>query len=135
MTLDWSYCSNYDCKDTKCDRHISKAPEGELVSITDYHWTKCRERKEERIMDVQCGDNRFEVIAKAKAHLLDATNIDTSEDEMKVLDNFLFRCWQMGWLKQYEEEEPATKTKQIKYFDEEESVWKIGAVIIDSAEG
>lgn len=86
-------------------------------------------------MDVICGDNRFEIIAKAKAHLIDATNIDTSEDEMKVLDDFLFRCWRMGWLKQYEEEALATKTKQIKYFDEDESVWKIGSVIIDSEEG
>lgn len=49
-----------------------------------------------------CGDNRFEIIAKAKEHLLDATNIETSPDEMKVLDSFLFRCWQMGWLKKYE---------------------------------
>ena len=53
-------------------------------------------------MDI-CGDNRFEIIAKAKEHLLDATNIDTSEDEMKVLDNFLFRCWQMGWLDRYDD--------------------------------
>ena len=53
-------------------------------------------------MNEICGDNRFEIIAKAKAHLLDATNIDTSEDEMKVLDNFLFRCWQMGWLDRYD---------------------------------
>ena len=52
-------------------------------------------------MDI-CGDNRFEIIAKAKEHLLDATNIDTSEDEMKVLDNFLYRCWQMGWLDRYD---------------------------------
>ena len=52
-------------------------------------------------MDI-CGDNRFEIIAKAKEHLLDATNIDTSEDEMKVLDSFLFRCWQMGWLDRYD---------------------------------
>ena len=29
---------------------------------------------------------------------------------------------------------PTIKTKQIKYFDEDESVWKIGAVIIDSVE-
>ena len=50
-----------------------------------------------------CGDNRFEVIAKAKQHLLDSTNIHTSEGEMKELDSFLFRCWQMGWLKQYDE--------------------------------
>ena len=51
-------------------------------------------------MDI-CGDNRFEIIERAKKHLLDATNIDTSADEMKVLDDFLYRCWQMGWLDRY----------------------------------
>ena len=57
-----------------------------------------------------CGDNRFEIITKAKEHLLDATNIDTSEDEMKVLDSFLFRCWQMGWLDRYDRKtEPQTE--------------------------
>lgn len=49
-----------------------------------------------------CSDNRFEVIARAKQHLLEATNIDTSPDEMAVLDSFLFRCWQMGWLQKYD---------------------------------
>lgn len=29
---------------------------------------------------------------------------------------------------------PTIETKQIKYFDEDEKVWKIGAVIIDSEE-
>lgn len=48
-----------------------------------------------------CTDNRFEIIEKAKKHILEATNIDTSSEEMKVLDNFLFRCWQMGWLDKY----------------------------------
>lgn len=48
-----------------------------------------------------CGDNRFEIIAKAKEDIL-KTNITSSPDEMKCLDSFLFRCWQMGWLKQYE---------------------------------
>ena len=52
-----------------------------------------------------CGDNRFEIIEKAKQDLLNSTNIYSSKDEMKVLDNFLFRCWQMGWLKQYDNEE------------------------------
>ena len=51
------------------------------------------------------GDNRFEIIAKAKKDLIEGTNIETSEDEMKVLDNFLFRCWQMGWLRKYEEKQ------------------------------
>ena len=50
-----------------------------------------------------CGDNRFEVIERAKRDLLESTNIDTSPKEMEVIDNFLFRCWQMGWLKRYEE--------------------------------
>lgn len=52
-------------------------------------------------MDI-CGDNRFEIIERAKKHLLDATNINTSADEMKVLDDFLYRCWQMGWLDRYD---------------------------------
>lgn len=66
-----------------------------------------------------CGDNRFEIIAKAKAHLLDATNIDTSEEEMKVLDNFLFRCWQMGWLDRYDRKtEPQTcENRECKNYD------------------
>ena len=57
-------------------------------------------------MDIMCTDNRFEIIDKAKKHLLEATNIDTSPDEMKVLDNFLFRCWQMGWLDRYDNCDP-----------------------------
>lgn len=50
-----------------------------------------------------CSDNRFEVIARAKKDLLKSTNIETRQDEMAVLDNILFRCWQMGWLDRYEE--------------------------------
>lgn len=49
-----------------------------------------------------CGDNRFEIIAEAKSDLLEVTNIKGSPEEMAVLDSFLFRCWQMGWLKKYE---------------------------------
>ena len=54
-------------------------------------------------MNITAGDGRFEIIAKAKEDLIRSTNIETSEDEMKVLDSFLFRCWQMGWLDRYEE--------------------------------
>lgn len=54
-------------------------------------------------MNIIACDRRFEIIAKAKEDLIRSTNIETSEDEMKVLDNFLFRCWQMGWLDRYEE--------------------------------
>ena len=49
-----------------------------------------------------CGDNRFKIIDKAKKDILQSTNIEEDKDEMKVLDNFLFRCWQMGWLEKYE---------------------------------
>jgi hypothetical protein len=45
-----------------------------------------------------CGDDRFELIGKAKAKLLEATNIEMRPDKMAVIDSILFRCWQMGWL-------------------------------------
>lgn len=62
-----------------------------------YIISNLRERK--HTMEV-CGDNRFEIIEKAKKHLLESTNIDSSK-EMDVLDSFLYRCWQMGWLDKY----------------------------------
>ena len=49
-----------------------------------------------------CGDNRFEVIEKAKVDLIESTNISGSQDEMQVLDSILFRAWQMGWLAKYD---------------------------------
>ena len=55
-------------------------------------------------MSDSTGDE-FRIIAKAKQALLDSTNIESSPDEMKVLNDFLFRCWQMGWLDRYGEEQ------------------------------
>ena len=52
-----------------------------------------------------CGDNRFEIIEKAKQAILEETNIKDDKAQMTELDSFLFRCWQMGWLKKYEEKE------------------------------
>lgn len=49
-----------------------------------------------------CTDNRFEMIEKYKKALIEGTNIETSSDEMKVIDNVLFRFWQMGWLEKLE---------------------------------
>ena len=49
-----------------------------------------------------CEDNRLEIIQKAKEDLIQSTNIEMAKDEMAVLDNILFRAWQMGWLKKYE---------------------------------
>ena len=49
-----------------------------------------------------CSDNRFELIEKYKRKLIEATNIETAEDEMKVIDSILFRFWQMGWLDKLE---------------------------------
>ena len=49
-----------------------------------------------------CVDNRFEIIEKAKQAILEETNIKDDKAQMAELDSFLFRCWQMGWLKKYE---------------------------------
>lgn len=64
-----------------------------------------------------CTDNRFEIIAKAKQALLDSTNIDTSPDEMACLNNFLFRCWQMGWLDEYDNTKDVVEVLRCKYCD------------------
>ena len=52
-----------------------------------------------------CTDNRFELIEKYKKKLIESTNIETAQDEMAVLDNLLFRFWQMGWLDRLERPE------------------------------
>ena len=49
-----------------------------------------------------CDDSRFELIKKYKQKLLDATNIEDSPEEMVVIDNILFRFWQMRWLDRLE---------------------------------
>lgn len=53
-------------------------------------------------MSCTINDSRMEIIGKAKAALVNGTNISSDPEEMAVLDNILFRAWQMGWLKQYE---------------------------------
>lgn len=45
-----------------------------------------------------CTDNRFEIIAAYKKKLVEGTNIQARPEEMAVIDNILFRFWQMGWL-------------------------------------
>ena len=70
-----------------------------------------KQNKEDMEEKEQCGDNRFEVIEKAKKHLLSSTNIESSKEEMKVLDNFLIRCWQMGWLDKYNDTKHSNSEK------------------------
>ena len=74
-----------------------------------------------------CGDNRFEIIAKAKADLLEGTNIETDEAEMAVIDNILFRCWQMGWLDRYDTADRKTEPTISKM----EQVDKDGAYFLE----
>lgn len=54
-------------------------------------------------MNSYCVDNRFTIIKLAKEDLIKSTNIESDKEEMKVIDNILYRCWQMGWLKKYED--------------------------------
>ena len=42
-----------------------------------------------------CTDNRFEIIAAYKKKLIESTNIQSRPEEMAVIDNILFRFWQM----------------------------------------
>lgn len=65
-------------------------------------------------MNDQIGEPYISIIPSAKKDLLEKTNIETSKEEMACLDNFLFRCWQMGWLKQYEPKKEEGWDKAIK---------------------
>lgn len=88
-----NYCEDIDSKEMY-----------ESIQIIAKHIdTLEEEMKGEKYMGVVT-DGRFEIIDRAKKHILEATNIETSPKEMEVLDDFLFRCWQMGWLKKYEME-------------------------------
>ena len=64
-----------------------------------------------------CTDNRYEIIERARADIIEATNIETSPKEMEVLNNILFRAWQMGWLKQYETYEAAAPFGALAQFN------------------
>lgn len=66
-----------------------------------------------------CGDNRFGIIHKAKDDLLKSTNIESSPEEMAVIDNILFRCWQMGWLDMYYEPVLNEWCTDCKEYDQE----------------
>ena len=94
ITLDFEYCKRGAYAD---------------AVIKSGKWTKkvpVEEKPVEKPCGGACGDNRFEVIEAAKKHLIESTNIETSTDEVKVLDSFLFRCWQMGWLRDFDDTMP-----------------------------
>ena len=55
-----------------------------------------------------CTDGRFDLIERFKRDLVEATNIETSPEEMAVLDSILFRMWQMGWLDRLEQPTAST---------------------------
>ena len=60
-----------------------------------------------------CGDNRFLVIKRAKTDLFESTNIEMAPKEVEVIDSILFRCWQMGWLKKYEQRDGGASDKSV----------------------
>ena len=93
-----------------------------MIEPIGYHFTgdgyvliEIKQDNEDMGEKKQCGDNRFMAIARAKEHLFQTTNIAEDKKELKVLDSFLLRCWQMGWLKQYEDAEE--KKLNLKPFD------------------
>lgn len=63
-------------------------------------------------MSEVCSDNRFDLIGEFKDKLVKGTNIETSPEEMAVLDNILFRIWQMGWLDKLKSQEPVAPVQQ-----------------------
>lgn len=81
-----------------------------------------------------CTDGRFDLIERFKRDLVEATNIETSPEEMAVLDSILFRMWQMGWLDKlavspwHRVEEPPKEEGRYWF-----AVWFDGHWIFDAA--
>lgn len=46
-----------------------------------------------------CGDNRFEIIQRAKEDLINSTNIEIFLKEIKILDNFFISLLAIGMAK------------------------------------
>lgn len=68
------------------------------------------------------GDYRFDVIELAKKDLKKYTNIGKCPDEMKVLDDTLYRCWQMGWLDKYYIKALEKDNKKLRKYQEEQQL-------------
>lgn len=86
-------------------------------------------------MGGMCGDNRFEIIQKAKEEILADTNIASSPKEMEVLGSLLFRCWQMGWLDKYDANKPKTNADRIREMsDEELAEWLHNGISSDACD-
>ena len=74
-----------------------------------------------------CTDNRYEMIGKYKKALIESTNIEDSSEEMKVIDNVLFRFWQMGWLEKLEttDVDQVVRCKDCKRLDKNQCCTKL----------
>ena len=83
---------------------LPKKPYMYYNSIDSTIEIEIKQNKEDMEENKQYGNNKFRVIARAKKRLLQAMNIAEDKKELEMLDRFLLCCWQMGWLKQCQEE-------------------------------
>ena len=103
--------------DKRYDRKNAHTLIDVLFANIDITFKELTERKGKKKMKEMCNDNRFELIEKYKQKLIEATNIETSKDEMAVLDDILFRLWQMKWLDKLEKfDELQEEIKTAKSF-------------------
>lgn len=87
-----------------------------------------------------CGDNRFEIIAKVKEHLIEATNIEMCPEELAHVDSILFRLWQLDYFNQSKLEKENAELKAACVCEDKEQLTRAkeiikGLLIIYSASG
>ena len=46
----------------------------------------------------------MEVIERAKEELFNSLDHELSPEETKAVNSLLYRCWKIGWLKKYKED-------------------------------
>lgn len=79
-------------------------------------------------MNGVCGDNRFKIIEKVKNHLLKSTNI--TQKELEVVDNILFRLWQLDYFENVYVEEMTGEELKKTYPDNTVFLYKKNGVVL-----
>ncbi len=96
-------------------------------------------RKTIDLAGVGSGANGKAVIAAAKKHLvkvfplLDVTKTEWTTPKKECLDEFLFRCWQLGWLRDFDKTQPKYDEMRkalslVKDAFETDVIWAPGAL-------
>ena len=87
-----------------CSRHAQMKTSDFLRMIVDNYAESNGLKDYESTECYTYGYDHFAIIEAAKQKLIEAVDIENSLEDMSILDNILYRFWQMGCLDQFLED-------------------------------